>query len=1347
MAHKESEEGRAALRLHSFEYAVLPANAPEVVVANTIYVRAPDKIEPVFDAERRRGFQGLVKRYMNQLLYGCQRERCDTATCYTFRKTLSRSTNASRKLTVLSARIIACHLATQDDPFKALCPGKPVVPVMSLHATEAKEAKSGTSRDSSFREEIHDDDEAEKENKDMTTVLASPGSGSGSREQKRRHGEGEAETVTDKGLKDPKSFPQQLFNTMSLKMVEWIGLPPITSVLGFSAEGALPATGPPRFSDLNGTPGSESAPPSPQEQPPRYKFHSSPMELIDTGRLHRDSEPVSQHKHQEILQQPPAQKRRASNPVQKALIDVVTPTHPSAAKTKHSLAGARGKTSPAVPPPIGHHSHKQRLFLPQAPQATPTRGEKHVQISSQTPASELVTPPQSLSRLDLEICTALVDMYNSDNATTRADVCNFAKQSLFYVFSTPEALLKSFTSTTGSEAGEDYLDLAAADRSLRTLVANPEWDIMILRSMWMGLEAVFHRKLTKDRDAARLILLALHVLAAMLPESTPEEWEATRKLRGSGRVSEAGVVSEIGFENEMAERLMRRVVRAVAYRVSYEGDHVADWIKGYFKRCGALQEQQRQKTLSQELGEELAKLSTRGKGGWSLSVCTLEWCRAVLLKAWDGQETAKRGSVVASSLVLLKILHEDHKSYGLEPEYFHTPVLSDRYDAKDMPVEWFNATPDHKIVHFLEYPFIFLPHAIVTYFRAVNLYHMSKAFDKSMTMVRLTHQMPLGNIVVNPGHEIQDLMRKMRVALNMYLLVEVNRETVLEDALNQIFRRELRELQRPLKVRFSNSGEEGVDHGGVQQEFFIISMREALRPDYGMFTTDERSRVSWFSVCPVEPVHKFELLGVLVGLAVYNGVTLPVTFPRILYKKLLGMEATSLDDIKDGWSSLASGLQELLDWDQGDVGDVFLRTYDFSYEAFGAVKNVNMLKAKETGLEFLEEKIARPHASGKRKKKEKKEEKKFEADTVDGLLELQNWLPAEPERDPWLGGLDEVLDVLNREERQRGYEITLTEWPGEGNGSGEGSGAWEDVGEAEARRQSLGADAGELGRMGAGEAEVADEAGGPSRAGAELSFVELTAESVQEESRAKDEELAKAKAEASASRAAAAQSSAKAADDVTGEKVGEMYLDGGHSSDTSESRDMPEGSAGLTESVWHEVEEEAELVTNSNREQYVKDYISWLTDRSIRRQYQAFEKGFLAVLDPKALGLFNPTSLQSLVEGTQEIDIEELEKTARYDDGYGPEHKTIRDFWSIVKGFNSVKKRQLLEFVTASDRVPVNGIGSIMFYIQRNGPDTDRVPTSLTCFGRLLLPEYSGRKKLKEKLKLALENGKGFGVP
>ena len=69
-----------------------------------------------------------------------------------------------------------------------------------------------------------------------------------------------------------------------------------------------------------------------------------------------------------------------------------------------------------------------------------------------------------------------------------------------------------------------------------------------------------------------------------------------------------------------------------------------------------------------------------------------------------------------------------------------------------------------------------------------------------------------------------------------------------------------------------------------------------------------------------------------------------------------------------------------------------------------------------------------------------------------------------------------------------------------------------------------------------------------------------------------------------------------------------------------------------------------------------------------------------------------------------------------------------------------------LEFVTASDRVPVNGIKSIQFIIQRNGSGDERLPTSMTCFGRLLLPQYSSRAVLEEKLTKAIENSAGFGV-
>jgi ubiquitin-protein ligase E3 A len=50
------------------------------------------------------------------------------------------------------------------------------------------------------------------------------------------------------------------------------------------------------------------------------------------------------------------------------------------------------------------------------------------------------------------------------------------------------------------------------------------------------------------------------------------------------------------------------------------------------------------------------------------------------------------------------------------------------------------------------------------------------------------------------------------------------------------------------------------------------------------------------------------------------------------------------------------------------------------------------------------------------------------------------------------------------------------------------------------------------------------------------------------------------------------------------------------------------------------------------------------------------------------------------------------------------------------------------------------------FYIGRQSEDTESLPTSHTCFNHLLIPEYSSKEKLKEKLILAINNSEGFGL-
>ena len=104
------------------------------------------------------------------------------------------------------------------------------------------------------------------------------------------------------------------------------------------------------------------------------------------------------------------------------------------------------------------------------------------------------------------------------------------------------------------------------------------------------------------------------------------------------------------------------------------------------------------------------------------------------------------------------------------------------------------------------------------------------------------------------------------------------------------------DLKKPLKIKFVGGGEEGMDQGGVQKEFFQILMSELLDPSFGMFDYDQETRFSWINSASLEANSQFELVGIMLGLALYNGVIIRVSFPPLMYKKLL-KEKIGLEDV------------------------------------------------------------------------------------------------------------------------------------------------------------------------------------------------------------------------------------------------------------------------------------------------------------------------------------------------------------------------------------------------------------------------------------------------------------------
>lgn len=129
---------------------------------------------------------------------------------------------------------------------------------------------------------------------------------------------------------------------------------------------------------------------------------------------------------------------------------------------------------------------------------------------------------------------------------------------------------------------------------------------------------------------------------------------------------------------------------------------------------------------------------------------------------------------------------------------------------------------------------------------------------------------------------------------------------------------------------------------------------------------------------------------------------------------------------------------------------------------------------------------------------------------------------------------------------------------------------------------------------------------------------------------------------------------------------------------------------------------EGRKVTNKNRMRYSRQYVYWLTHESIAPQWNAFSEGFFCCLNRKALHLFSPEDLKQLVEGSNEVDVEKLRKAALYE-RYDAKEEIIEDFWKIINAFSQYRLRKLLQFVTASDRVPFGGIETVKITISQNG--------------------------------------------
>lgn len=114
-----------------------------------------------------------------------------------------------------------------------------------------------------------------------------------------------------------------------------------------------------------------------------------------------------------------------------------------------------------------------------------------------------------------------------------------------------------------------------------------------------------------------------------------------------------------------------------------------------------------------------------------------------------------------------------------------------------------------------------------------------------------------------------------------------------------------------------------------------------------MFITNEETGTNWFNSFSFENEAQFTLIGIVLGLAIYNNVILPVSFPMAVYRKLMNLKI-SWRDLQDCNPVIYNSLKSMLEYSEPDMEEVFAQTFEIGYQdVFGSPLKQSLKKDGE----------------------------------------------------------------------------------------------------------------------------------------------------------------------------------------------------------------------------------------------------------------------------------------------------------------------------------------------------------------------------------------------------------------
>lgn len=178
-------------------------------------------------------------------------------------------------------------------------------------------------------------------------------------------------------------------------------------------------------------------------------------------------------------------------------------------------------------------------------------------------------------------------------------------------------------------------------------------------------------------------------------------------------------------------------------------------------------------------------------------------------------------------------------------------------------------------------------------------------------------------------------------------------------------------------------------------------------------------------------------------------------------------------------------------------------------------------------------------------------------------------------------------------------------------------------------------------------------------------------------------------------------------------------------------------------------------VDNENKFEYIRLVIEQLLYKCVSDQIDAFLMGFNDMVPPNLIKIFDHHELELMISGLPTVDVSNLRENVLYKN-YNNQSTVIQWLWEVLEEFSNTERAEFLQFITGSSKVPVEGFSGLratngqpqkveINKLPAEKPDT-RLPQAHTCFFQLDLPEYSSRDILREKLLIAIKEGKTFNI-